>query len=135
MALGCSGLQGRRSPMPVDLQFHENAGFCETNWRPLAGETIYPTQSFKAPVEYALPPIIDSEDVALASLRPRRPVNQGAKPLHSRQYSDQADVRTVAGERPVSTQMPHGKLAPQRNHSREDNQRDAEDSPYDYYAP
>ncbi|MCA9180468.1 MAG: hypothetical protein KDA51_03425 [Planctomycetales bacterium] len=136
LAMGCSGLQGRRSPMPVNPQFHENAGFCETSWRPLVGGSMDPRQSLEAPVEYTLPPIIDSGEVPLtAPVRHRRPVNPGAKPLHSRQYSAQSSVRHAAGARPVATQIPQGKRYRVRDHSHDAEQRDAEGSLLDYYAP
>lgn len=136
LVMGCSGLQGRRSPMPAHVQFHENAGFCETNWRPLVGGTIYSTQSLEAPVEYTLPPIIDSGDVPLSvPVRHRRPANADAKPLHSRPYSAQSSVRSVAGERPVSMQMQQGKRYRVRDYSLDAAPREADDSLFDYYAP
>ena len=156
MALGCSGLQRRQSPRPASLQFRENAGFCETNWAPLAGTTSYSAQSFEDPVEVALPPIVDPEEVALsAPVRQRHRVAQAVKPQRSIQDFDQADVRTVAGERPLSTPMTSSKLDRVRDQSQEAEVLDVEvldvevldvevqeaevldvdDSPYDYYAP
>lgn len=141
LVMGCSGLQGRYSPMPVDLQLHENAGFCETNWRPLVGGTIYSTQRLEGPVEYTLPPVIDSKEVvSSAPVRHRRPVNLDAKPMHSREYPAQSNVRTVAGVRPISMHTPPGKRYRVHDHSiiaeqRDAEQRDAEGSTYDYYAP
>ncbi len=136
IALGCSGLPRRQLPLPVSSQIHENAGFVETNWRPLAGGPTYPTQGYESPIEHVLPPIVGSEAVALSShVRHGRPVNQDTQTLHNRLFSDQANVRTAAGERPVSTHMQPAKLYREHTQSLQVEGCGSEALPYNYYAP
>lgn len=127
--------------MLPSLQYHENAGFCETNWRPLAEGPAYSKQRLEAPDAHTLPPIVGSEIVVAdefvlsAPVQHMRPETRDTQRQHSRPISDQSYVRTVADERPVARQNPPAKRYRLHDASQQVQEHDADDRQYDYYAP